>query len=178
MGKKGKEPKLDDEGNPIPEPNPQPNPNPNPEPNPGVPDDPLDKFVEIKERYEKEITDKDSKIKELEEQLANEKKEHKEALENLNGEIDEKLKTSEEYKEILKKVEVLEKERAEATVDAYIQKGVILPTQRDTAVKLCLSDNETFSDLYRDAKPIVQTEQKRMSVPTGTAERIANYFKK
>ena len=54
-------PKLDDEGNLIPEPNPQPN--PNPEPNPGTGgEDPLDKFVEIKERYEKEINDKDSKF--------------------------------------------------------------------------------------------------------------------
>ena len=178
MGKQGNEPNPNP-GEPNPgEPTPQPNPNPG-EPNPGTGgEDPLDKFVEIKERYEKQISDKDSKIKELEEQLENEKKEHKEALKNFIGESDEKLNTSEEYKEMLKKVEVLAKERAEATVDAYIKKGVILPTQRDTAVKLCLSDNDTFSDLYRDAKPIVQTEQKRMSVPTGTAERIVNYFKK
>jgi hypothetical protein len=68
-------------------------------------------------------------------------------------------------------------ERAEATVDAYVQKGIILPAQREAAKKLCLTDNDTFLDLYRDAKPIVETDQKRKSVPTGTAERIANYFK-
>lgn len=172
------------EQNPNPNPEPKPNPNPNPEPKPqpgnseGNDGDVLGKFQKIKENYESKLNEKDEKIKELELELEKKDKENQEALGNLNNEIDEKLKQSEEYKEILKKVEVLEKERAEATVDAYIQKGIILPTQRDTAVKLCLSDNDTFLDLYRDAKPIVQTEQKRVSVPVGTAERIVNYFKK
>lgn len=170
------------EQNPNPEPNPNPNPNPEPTPQPGQTegndDDVLGKFQKIKENYESKLNEKDEKIKELEKELEKKDKENNEALNSLNSEIDEKLKQSEEYKEILKKVEVLEKERAEATVDAYIQKGIILPTQRDTAVKLCLSDNDTFLDLYRDAKPIVQTEQKRVSVPVGTAERIVNYFKK
>jgi hypothetical protein len=75
------------------------------------------------------------------------------------------------------KLAEMEKERAEATVDAYIQKGIILPKQRESAVKICLNDNETFLNLYRDAKPIVETQNKRKSVPSGTAERIANYFK-
>lgn len=167
------------EPNPNPDTNPNPNPEPNPQQNNGKPDeDPLDKFKEIKDNYESKINEKDERIKELEQQLEEKDKETQKALGDLNTEVDEKLKQSEEYKEVLKKLEVLEKERAEATVDAYIQKGVILPTQKDTAVKLCLTDNKTFSDLYRDAKPIVQTEQKRVSVPTGTAERIANYFKK
>ena len=160
-----------------PNPNPEPNTNPNPEPQPGNDGDALDKFKKIKENYETKLNEKDEKIKELELELEKKDKENKEALGNLNNEIDEKLKQSEEYKEILKKVEVLEKERAEATVDAYIQKGIILPTQKDTAVKLCLSDNDTFLELYKNAKPIVETNQKRKSIPTGTAERIANYFK-
>ena len=164
-------------GNPNPNPEPNPNPNPNPEPQPGNDGDALDKFKKIKENYETKLNEKDEKIKELELELQKKDKENQEALGNLNNEIDEKLKQSEEYKEILKKVEVLEKERAEATVDAYIQKGIILPTQKDTAVKLCLSDNDTFLELYKDAKPIVETNQKRRSIPTGTAERIANYFK-
>ena len=164
-------------GNPNPNPEPNPNPNPNPEPQPGNDGDALDKFKKIKENYETKLNEKDEKIKELELELEKKDKENKEALGNLNNEIDEKLKQSEEYKEILKKVEVLEKERAEATVDAYIQKGIILPTQKDTAVKLCLSDNDTFLELYKNAKPIVETNQKRKSIPTGTAERIANYFK-
>lgn len=137
----------------------------------------LDKFNEIKERYESELENKEKEITELKKELEAKGKEVNDTIANLNNEIDEKLKQSEEYKEILKKVEVLEKERAEATVDAYIQKGIILPTQKDTAVKLCLSDNDTFLELYKDAKPIVETNQKRRSIPTGTAERIANYFK-
>lgn len=158
------------------------NPNPEPAPEPGddggVNDDVLDKFQKIKDNYESKLSEKDEKIKELEAELEKKSKENSEALDDLNNEIDEKLKQSEEYKEILKKVEVLEKERAEATVDAYIQKGIILPTQRDTAVKLCLSDNDTFMALYENARPIVDTQQRRTSVPTGTAERIVKYFKK
>ena len=167
---------MSDEGG-----NPNPNPEPNPEPTPGNNDgdgNELDKFKKIKENYESKLNEKDERIKELEEQLAEKDEQNQTALNDLNNEIDEKLKQSEEYKEILKKVEILEKERAEATVDAYIQKGIILPAQRDTAIKLCLSDNDTFSDLYRDAKPIVQTQQTRVSAPTGAAERIVNYFKK
>ena len=169
---------LMSEQNPNPNPEPNPEPTPNPEPQPGNDGDVLDKFQKIKENYESKLNEKDERIKELEKELVEKDEQNKNALNDLNNEVDERLKQSEEYKEILKKVEVLEKERAEATVDAYIQKGIILPTQRDTAVKLCLSDNDTFLDLYRDAKPIVQTEQKRVSVPVGTAERIVNYFKK
>ena len=175
--------KKNNGGDPNPEPTPTPTPNPEPTPQPGDEGnggdgDVLDKFKKIKDKYESKLNEKDNRIKELEEELEKKDEENKAAMNNLNSEIDERLKQSEEYKEILKKVEVLEKERAEATVDAYIQKGIILPTQRETAVKLCLSDNDTFLDLYRDARPIVQTEQKRVSVPTGTAERLVNYFKK
>lgn len=164
------------EGDPKPNPQ-QGGQKPTPKPQEGGVDNPLDKFKEIKEKFEKELAEKDNQIEELKQKLEAKDKEVDDAINNLNDEVHDKLKQSEEYKEILKKVEVLEKERAEATVDAYIQKGVILPTQRETAVKLCLSDNDTFSDLYRDARPIVETEEKRRSIPTGTAERIANYFK-
>lgn len=170
--------------NPNPELNLEPNPNLEPTPQPGADDGNdddggvLDKFQKIKESYESKLNEKDTKIKELEAELEKKEKENKDNLNHLNHEIDEKLKQSEEYKEILKKVEVLEKERAEATVDTYIQKGIILPTQREPAVELCLSHKDTFLNLYKDAKPIVQTQEKRVSVPTGTAERIVNYFKK
>lgn len=168
--------------NPNPEPNSEPNPNPEPTPQPGTgtgnDDDVLDKFQKIKESYEAKLNEKDDKIKELESELEKKEKENNDNITHLNNEIDEKLKQSEEYKEMLKKVEVLEKERAETIVDTYIQKGILMPTQRDTAVKLCLSDTDEFLKLYKDAKPIVQTQEKRVSVPAGTAERIANYFKK
>lgn len=171
------------EENGNPNPNPEPNPNPNPEPQQGNGNndgegDVLDKFKKIKENYETKLNEKDEKIKELEEALEKKDKENNDAINHLNDEVGERLKQSEEYKQLLNTVETLEKERAEATVDAYIQKGILLPTQRDTAVKLCLSDNETFLDLYCDAKPIVQTQEKRVSAPTGAAERIVNYFKK
>jgi len=171
--------KKNDESNPNPDDQHQEqNPNPKPQETNGQEDNPLDKFQKIKDNYESKINEKDERIKELEEQLKQKDEENKKALGDLNNEVDEKLKQSEEYKEVLKKLEVLEKERAEATVDAYIQKGVILPIQRDTAVKLCLTNNETFLDLYRDAQPIVQTEEKRFSAPTGVAERITKYLKK
>jgi len=144
----------------------------------------LDKFEKIKENYETTIQDKDKEIEELKKQLKDKDKELKdkneevnETVDNLNDEVNEKLEQAEKIKSLQATVDELVEERAEATVDAYIQKGIILPSQKEAAKKLCLTDNDTFLDLYREAKPIVQTEKKRESVPNGTAERIANYFK-
>jgi predicted RNase H-like nuclease (RuvC/YqgF family) len=155
------------------------NPNPNPEPQPQNNNDGeiLDKFNEIKERYETELSDKDKEIEELKKQLQDKNKEVDNTIQNLNDEVNDKLEQAEKIKSLQATVDELVEERAEATVDAYVQKGIILPAQREAAKKLCLTDNDTFLDLYRDAKPIVETEHKRKSVPAGTAERIANYFK-
>jgi predicted RNase H-like nuclease (RuvC/YqgF family) len=155
------------------------NPNPNPEPQPQNNNDGeiLDKFNEIKERYETELSDKDKEIEELKKQLQDKNKEVDNTIQNLNDEVNDKLEQAEKIKSLQATVDELVEERAEATVDAYVQKGIILPAQKEAAKKLCLTDNDTFLDLYRDAKPIVETDQKRKSVPTGTAERIANYFK-
>jgi predicted RNase H-like nuclease (RuvC/YqgF family) len=155
------------------------NPNPNPEPQPQNNNDGeiLDKFNEIKERYETELSDKDKEIEELKKQLQDKNKEVDNTIQNLNDEVNDKLEQAEKIKSLQATVDELVEERAEATVDAYVQKGIILPAQREAAKKLCLTDNDTFLDLYRDAKPIVETDQKRKSVPAGTAERIANYFK-
>ena len=159
---------------------PKPNPNPNPEPqNEGDgKGDALDKFKEIKDKYENQISEKDKEIEELRKQLKAKESEVDETIGNLNDEVNDKLKQAEKIKDLQATVDELVDERAEATVDAYIQKGVILPSQKEAAKKLCLNDNDTFLDLYRDAKPIVETQSKRKSVPSGTAERIANYFKK
>lgn len=153
--------------------------NPNPEPQPQNNNDGeiLDKFNEIKERYETELSDKDKEIEELKKQLQDKNKEVDNTIQNLNDEVNDKLEQAEKIKSLQATVDELVEERAEATVDAYVQKGIILPAQKEAAKKLCLTDNDTFLDLYRDAKPIVETDQKRKSVPTGTAERIANYFK-
>lgn len=134
-------------------------------------------FDEIKTKYETIIKEKDNKITELEQTVENNQNQIDETVNNLNNEVQAKLEQTEAYKELQATVQQLEKERAEATVEAYIQKGILLPTQKDSAVKLCLNDNETFLNLYRDAKPIVDTTKERKSIPTGTAERIANYFK-
>ena len=147
---------------------------PNPEPQD---DNVLDKFQEIKNKYETELSDKDKEIQELKKQLKQKESEVDETIGNLNDEVNDKLEQAEKIRNLQSQVDELVEERAEATVDAYIQKGIILPSQKEAAKKLCLTDNDTFLDLYRDAKPIVETEKKRKSIPTGTAERIANYLK-
>lgn len=134
-------------------------------------------FDELKTKYEKIIEEKNQEIQSQKEELEKQSNNLNETVNNLNNEVEARLKETEAYKELQTTVAQLEKERAEATVDAYIQKGILLPVQKESAVKLCLNDNETFLNLYRDAKPIVETQQKRKSIPTGTAERIANYFK-
>ena len=160
-----------------PKPNPEPNPNPEPQNEGEGKGDALDKFKEIKDKYENQISEKDKEIEELRKQLKAKESEVDETIGNLNDEVNDKLKQAEKIKDLQATVDELVDERAEATVDAYIQKGVILPSQKEAAKKLCLNDNDTFLDLYRDAKPIVETQSKRKSVPSGTAERIANYFK-
>lgn len=134
-------------------------------------------FDELKNKYEKIIEEKNQEIKNQKEELKKKTTQIDETVEDLNNEVESRLKETEAYKEMQTKLAELEKERAEATVDAYIQKGIILPKQRESAINICLKDNENFLNLYRDAKPIVETEKKRKSVPTGTAERIANYLK-
>ena len=160
------------------DPKPNPEPKPKPEPKGEGKGDALDKFKEIKDKYENQISEKDKEIEELRKKLKEKESEVDETIGNLNDEVNDKLKQAEEIKNLQATVDELVDERAEATVDAYIQKGIILPSQKEAAKKLCLNDNDTFLDLYRDAKPIVQTQSKRKSVPSGTAERIANYFKK
>ena len=134
-------------------------------------------FDEIKTKYENIIKEKDNKINELEQTVETNQNQIDETVHNLNNEVQAKLEQTEAYKELQATVQQLEKERAEATVDTYIQKGILLPTQKDSAIKLCLNDNETFLNLYRDAQPIVDTTKERKSIPTGTAERIVNYIK-
>lgn len=134
-------------------------------------------FEELKNKYEKIIEEKNQEIAKQKQELENKTSEIDDTVQDLNNEVEARLKESEAYKELQTKLAEMEKERAEATVDAYIQKGILLPKQRESAIKICLNDNETFLNLYRDAKPIVETEKKRKSIPTGTAERIANYFK-
>lgn len=132
---------------------------------------------EIKNKYQKIIEEKNKTIGELEQTVETNQQQIDQTVQDLNNQVQKELEQTEAYKELQATVAQLEKERAEATVDAYIQKGILIPAQNESAVKLCLNDNETFLNLYRDAKPIVDTQNQRKSIPSGTAERIANYFK-
>lgn len=140
--------------------------------------DDLDKFEKIKENYETTIQDKDKEIEELKKQLKEKNEEVDETVDNLNDEVNEKLEQAEKIKSLQATVDELVEERAEATVDAYIQKGIILPSQKEAAKKLCLSDNDTFLDLYKDAKPIVDVgKPKSKPVPSKLMGQITNYLK-
>ena len=174
MGKKT-EPELDEEGNPIP---PQ-HQETDPEGDDHIDDDDtLGKFKKIRENYESKLSDKDKEIEELKKQLKQKETKVDETIDELTDEVNEKLEQAEKMKELQNTVNELVKDKAEATVDKFIQEGKIAPAQRETALKLCLSDNDTFMSLYENARPIVQTQQKRVSAPAGIADSIMNYFKK
>ena len=158
---------------------PTPQPNPNPEPTPGTGDgNPIDKFKEIKENYESKLSEKDKEIEDLKKQLAAKDKEVGDTIDDLQKEVNEKLRQNEEYQKLQETVQELQKDKAEATVDAYIQKGIILPVQRDTAVELALTSPDTFIKLYENAQPIVKVgEQKSKKVPAELAGQLTNYLK-
>lgn len=136
-----------------------------------------DDFSEIKQKYEDLIKEKDKTIKELEKTVTETKKKVDSTVDDLNDEITQKLEANEKYKELLATVEKLEKDKAEATVDAFIQQGKILPAQRETALKLCLNDNDTFMDLYRDAQPIIDVNQQKSKTVNTDLGQIVDYFK-
>ena len=54
--------------------------------------DVLDKFNEIKTRYEKELSDKDKEIEELRKELAKKDNEVNDTIQNLNDEVNDKRK--------------------------------------------------------------------------------------
>ena len=134
-------------------------------------------FDELKNKYEKLIEDKDKEIKELKATLTKTNQKVDDTVANLNDEVQAKLQANEEYQKLLATVEELTRDKAEATVDTFIQQGKILPAQRETALKLCLNDNDTFMELYRDAKPIIDLDTKPKSNKVKDASRLADYFK-
>lgn len=152
--------------------------------NPTPPNEPTnpendDKFEEIKKEYETVLKEKENEIEELKKQLKDKENEVDQTIEGLNDEVKEKLAQNEKLKEMQETINTLMLERAETTVDTYIQKGIILPAQKKSAVKLCLNDNETFLDLYKDAKPIVTIDEKKSKQPpSDLIGKMSNYFKK
>lgn len=134
-------------------------------------------FQDIKNKYEEIIKNKNQEINTLQKEVENEKKKVNETVDTLNDEVQAKLDANEEYQKLLASVKELELEKAETTVDTYIKKGIILPKQRETALKLCLNDNDTFTDLYKDAKPVVDVERKKSNKINSLAKGLS-YFDK
>lgn len=157
---------------------PKPQPGAEPKPNPGQKDDTLDKFKEIKARFEKEISERDKKIQELEEKLSKKDNEVNDAISNLNNEVNEKLKQAEELKALQANVNELLNDKANALVDKYISEGKLVPAQREKALSLCLSDQDMFISLYENAPSIVDTSPKPKSHKVnGNVEKMVEYFK-
>ena len=136
-----------------------------------------DDFNELKKKYEETIESKNKEINELTKTLKLKEEKVDETINNLNDEVSEKLQQSEKLRELQKNVDELLKEKAEVTVDTYIQKGVIPDAKRDIALKLCLNDNDTFMELYRDAKPIVEINEQKSRRINADVSRLVDYFK-
>lgn len=138
----------------------------------------VEKFDEIKNRYEAELSEKDKKIAELEKKLNLKGKEVDEAISNLNDEVNEKLEQAEELKRLQANVNELLHDKANAIVDKYIHEGKLVPAQKEKALDLCLADQDMFISLYENAPSIVDTNPTPKSQPVkGNVEKMVDYFK-
>ena len=141
-------------------------------------DDHLEKFNEIKTRYEAELESKDKKIAELEKKLNLKGKEVDEAISSLNDEVNEKLEQAEELKRLQANVNELLQDKANAIVDKYIQQGKLVPAQKEKALDLCLADQDMFISLYENAPSIVDTNPKPKSHKVlGNVDKMVDYFR-
>ena len=141
-------------------------------------DDTIEKFSEIKNKYETTIQEKDKEIEELKKKLQAKDSEVNDTIQSLNDEVNEKLAQAEELKKLQESVNDLLHDKAEATVDKYIREGKIAPAQKEKALQLCLSDQDMFISLYEDAPSIVDTTPKpRSTRVNGDVEKMAAYFK-
>lgn len=134
-------------------------------------------FDELKQKYEKIIEDKNREIDELNKTVNETNKKVETTVNELNDEVTEKLEQSERLRELQKNVDELLREKAEVTVDTYIQKGIIPNAKRDIAVKLCLNDNDTFLELYKDAQPIIEVKEQKSKKVNADLTRLVDYFK-
>lgn len=117
-------------------------------------------YDEIKEKYTKAIEIKDNEILELKNKNKELESKTDEALDKLGIEVKERLEQNEKFKKMQNMVNELENERADATIDTLIKKGVILGKQKESAKKLFMQDPDLFDELYADAKPVIDTESK------------------
>ena len=135
-------------------------------------------FDEIKKKYEDLIADKDKTIKELEKTVNETQNKVDNTIQDLNNEIDEKLRTSEEYKNLVEKVKQFEDERAEASAEAVIRKGLATPAQKNVIKNWCLNDPDGFTEYFDNAKPIVNIDPKPQSQKVNVNEEaMVDYFK-
>lgn len=132
---------------------------------------------ELKAKYEKIITDKDDEIKKLNETVEETKKKVDSTAGDLNDEIKARLEATEEYKKLMATVEQLEKEKAEASVDAVIQKGLALPAQKEALRKWCLNDSESFVEYFDNAQPIIEIDKQKSKKISADVSRLVDYFK-
>ena len=139
-----------------------------------------DSFKDLKKKYEEVIETKNKELEDLKNTNESLQKKMDSTINDLDDEVQDKLRKAEELAELQKTVEELMVDKAEATVDGFIRKGIILPAQRTTAVKLCLSDNDTFLELYKDAKPIIdinktpQSKRVNDNIVTGLKDYFSN----
>lgn len=117
-------------------------------------------YDEIKEKYTKAMEVKDNEILELKNKNKELESKTDEALDKLGIEVKERLEQNEKFKKMQAMVNELENERADATIDTLIKKGVILGKQKESAKKLFMQDPDLFDELYADAKPVINTESK------------------
>jgi len=149
---------------------------PSVDPKPEPVDDTIEKFSEIKDKYEKTINDKDKEIAELKAKLKAKDGEVDDTINQLNEEVNEKLQQAEELNKLREDVQELLQDKAEATVDKYITEGKIVPAQREKALQLCLRDQDMFIDLYENAPSIVEMKPKAKR-QVGDVDKMVNYFK-
>ena len=121
-------------------------------------------FDDLKQKYEKIIEEKNEEINTLEQTVEETKKQVDATVNNLKDEVQAKLEANEKLIQMQKDIEELVRDKAEATVDTFIQQGKILPAQRETALKLCLNDNDTFMELYRNSQPIIDLKPRTKKV--------------
>jgi len=132
----------------------------------------------LADKYSKIIESKDEEIAGLKQEKEQIQEEFDKKEQELADSVGKELRTSEEYKELLATVEELKTQQAKSLVESYINKGVILPAQKETAVKLAIKDSETFNELYKDQPPIINTQKERKSIKTeDTLEKLSKYFK-
>ena len=139
----------------------------------------LDKFEEIKNRYEDTIDAKDKEIEALKAELKKKDGEVDQTITQLNNEVNTKLEQAEELNQLRANVQELLQDKAEAIVDKYINEGKVLPAQRETALNLCLTNQDTFISLYENAPRLVDVTNKPVSNRvSGDVDKLANYFNK